>query len=196
MRLDEITQVAGAHKRRRRVGRGESSGLGKTAGKGHKGALARSGVDIHPLSEGGQMPLFRRLPKRGFNNANFRKTYQPVNLQDLERRFDDGATVDLAALVERGVVNGRRPLVKVLAKGTLSKKLTVHAHAFSDKAKAAIEQSGGSATLIPQVDRAAAWKAKRRTVVKAKAAMAASAPEATPTNPPPAETEAGEPTSE
>jgi ribosomal protein L18E len=142
------------------------------------------------------MPLFRRLPKRGFNNANFRTTYQPVNLQDLERRFDDGATVDLAALVERGVVNGRRPLVKVLAKGALNKKLTVHAHAFSEKAKAAIEQAGGTATLIPQVDRAAAWKAKRRTAVRAKVAAPVSAPEATPTNPPTTDADAGAQTSE
>jgi large subunit ribosomal protein L15 len=110
------------------------------------------------------MPLFRRLPKRGFNNFNFRTDYQVVNLLDLDKRFDDGATVDLDALKAARLVNGRQPLVKVLNKGQLTKKLTVHAHAFSSKAKAAIEQAGGAANLIERVKPAEAWAAKRRTV--------------------------------
>lgn len=163
MMIHDVTSKAGANRRRKRIGRGESSGQGKTAGRGHKGLKARSGGKTRKLTEGGQMPLFRRIAKRGFSNANFETRFETINLADLERCFDAGATVDLDALRDRRLFQGRQPRVKVLAKGALTKKLTVSAHAFSEKAKAAIEQAGGSAQVVEQLDKAAAAKAKRRT---------------------------------
>lgn len=163
MTLNEITKTAGRHRRRKRVGRGESSGSGKTSGRGHKGCLSRSGGGPRPLSEGGQMPIFRRLPKRGFSNFIFRNEFEIVNLAELELRFSDGDTVDLDTFKKLRLVQGSSPRVKILANGSLGKKLTVEAHAFSAKARQAIEGAGGSAKLIAQRDLAAAARAKRNT---------------------------------
>ena len=148
MRLGELSPAIGATKERKRLGRGIGSGLGKTSGKGHKGQWARSGGGVRPGFEGGQMPLIRRIPKRGFNN-HFRKTYSVVNLSVLEG-FDANSVVDIATLNEKGlikIVKGSIGL-KVLGNGTLTKALTVKANAFSAQAKAAIEQAGGSIEQI------------------------------------------------
>ncbi len=143
MDLSHLKPAPGSRKKRKRVGRGPGSGLGKTSGRGHKGAGARSGGSVPPGYEGGQMPLSRRLPKRGFHNP-FRKEYAIVNLSSLER-FDAGATVDADALRERGLVRGRKQKVKILAKGDLGKALTVRADAFSAKAREIIVARGGTA---------------------------------------------------
>lgn len=142
MDLSHLKPAPGSRKKRKRVGRGPGSGLGKTSGRGHKGAGARSGGSVPPGYEGGQMPLSRRLPKRGFHNP-FRKEYAIVNLGSLER-FDAGATVDADALRERGLVRGRKQKVKILAKGDLGKALTVRADAFSAKAREIIVARGGT----------------------------------------------------
>jgi large subunit ribosomal protein L15 len=165
MMLDQITREAGAHKRRKRVGRGEASGLGKTCTRGNKGCQSRAGGGTRPLHEGGQMPIFRRLPKRGFSNFNFRTEYEVVNLGALEAAFEHGQTVDAAALKTQGLVRGVRP-VKVLGNGTLSKKLTVVAHAFSDSARGAIEAAGGVARRLEQTSAADKARAKRRAAKK------------------------------
>lgn len=162
MMLHEITSSAGAHERRKRVGRGESSGMGRTSTRGNKGAQSRAGCSINPIKEGGQMPLFRRLPKRGFSNFHFRTEFAIVNLLDLEAVFDNGATVTVAALREAGALTDERP-IKILGEGELQKKLTVEAHAFSAKAKEAIEKAGGAVKVIAQTDAAAAWKGKRNS---------------------------------
>lgn len=120
---------------------------GKTAGKGHKGQNARSGGGVRPGFEGGQMPLYRRLPKRGFNNARFATNYAIVNVSDLDV-FEDGAVVDAAALVESGLVNDQCDGIKILGNGEISKKLTVHAAAFSQSAKEKIEAAGGKAEVM------------------------------------------------
>lgn len=149
MDLSNLSPAPGARKARKRVGRGPGSGLGKTSGRGHKGKGARSGGNTAPGFEGGQMPLQRRLPKRGFHNP-FRTENAIVNLARLEACFDAGAAVDPAALVARGLVRkGQR--VKVLGTGELSKPLTVKAHAFSESAKARIAAAGGSAEVITGV---------------------------------------------
>lgn len=163
MMVNDITAQAGAAKRRKRVGRGESSGQGKTCGRGHKGARSRSGCDIRPLTEGGQMPLFRRLPKRGFNNFNFRREYQIVNIGTLNERFDDGDKVDIATLQQCRLVQARLPRVRILGKGKLEKKLTVEAHAFSQHAREVIEQAGGTVSLIECQSPAEKAAAKRNT---------------------------------
>ena len=163
MTLSEITKAAGRHKRRNRVGRGESGGRGKTCGRGHKGCLSRSGGGPHPLSEGGQMPTFRRIPKRGFSNFKFRTEFETVNIGELEQRFADGDTVDLDALRRLRLVQKGSARVKILAKGSVGKKLTVEAHAFSEQARQAIEGAGGTVRLIAQHDPARAAKAKRNT---------------------------------
>ncbi|MCX8157346.1 MAG: 50S ribosomal protein L15 [Verrucomicrobiae bacterium] len=142
MRLHDLNPRPGAKHRRKRLGAGESSGHGKTSGRGGKGQTARSGSSIRPTFEGGQMPLIRRLPKRGFNNARFAVRYLPVNLEALNR-FDDGARVDEALLRQTGLANGRADGIKILGKGELKKKLTVVAHAFSASARAKIEALGG-----------------------------------------------------
>jgi large subunit ribosomal protein L15 len=165
MMQNQITHLAGAHKRRKRVGRGESSGLGRTSTRGNKGAQSRAGCSINPLKEGGQMPLFRRLPKRGFSNFHFRREYQVVNLLDLEAAFENGATVDAQTLRALGGMPGDAP-IKVLAEGELTKKLAVEVHAISAKAKAAIEKIGGTVKLLAQRDSAALAKAKRNTKKK------------------------------
>jgi len=169
MMLNQITAEAGAHHRRKRVGRGESSGHGKTCTHGNKGCQSRAGGGVRPLTEGGQMPLFRRLPKRGFSNFHFRTQYAVVNVADLEAAFGAGDAVNADALVGAGLIANTALPVKILGAGTLGKKLNVTAHAFSGKAKAAIEQAGGTVQVIPQRDPAALAKAKRRTAKKAHA---------------------------
>jgi large subunit ribosomal protein L15 len=169
MMLDQILAEAGAHKRRKRVGRGESSGHGRQSGRGNKGCQARAGGGTRPLHEGGQMPIFRRLPKRGFSNFEFRREYQVVNLGSLETDFENGETANIETLRQKGLVAGATPLVKILGKGTLSKKLTVEAHAFSASAKEAIEKAGGTVKPIERTDPAVAAKAKRNSAKRAKA---------------------------
>ena len=146
MKLHELKPAEGSRKERKRVGRGIGSGTGKTAGKGHKGQNARSGGGVRLGFEGGQTPLFRRLPKRGFTNIN-RKEYAIVNLDALNR-FEDGTEVTPELLIETGVVSNERAGIKILAKGKVEKKLTVKAHKFSSAAKEAIEAAGGQTEVI------------------------------------------------
>ena len=134
-------------KTRKRVGRGNGSGLGKTAGTGEKGQKSRSGVSISPWFEGGQTPLYRRIPKRGFNNARFRKEFAVVNLSDLNK-FNDGDVITPATLVEKGIVKKEMAGIKVLANGKLEKKVTVKAHRFSSTAVTKIEELGGTTEVI------------------------------------------------
>ena len=144
--LSRLRAPEGSVTNKRRVGRGPGSGLGTTGGYGQKGQRARSGGSIHPWFEGGQTPLWRRLPKRGFKNP-FTKQVAVVNTGDLAR-FDAGTTIDAAALERAGLVGGRYETIKVLGQGKLEKALTVRAHAFSASAKAQIEQAGGKAEVI------------------------------------------------
>ena len=148
MLSDEITAIVGANKKRKRLGRGRGSGQGKTAGRGHKGDGSRSGFSIHLAYEGGQMPLFRRLPKRGFNNARFAIRYEIVNVFQLERAFSDGASVGVNDLVGAGLVNSRQSRVKILGDGELTKKLTVSAHKFSKSAEQKISSCGGTVQVV------------------------------------------------
>ena len=136
MRLHDLKPNQGAKKRRKRVGRGHGSSRGKTSTRGHKGQGSRAGSSTRATFEGGQMPYIRRLPKRGFNNARFRNEYVPVNLSDLEKSFESGATVDVESLKSVGLANGGgQVLIKILGRGRLSKKLVVQAHAFSRSAQ-------------------------------------------------------------
>ena len=146
MKLSELSPVAGSTQVGKRKGRGTGTGNGKTAGRGHKGQKARSGGKIRIGFEGGQMPLARRVPKRGFNNI-FAKPLTAVNISELEV-FENGAVVDAAALLERGIVSDCKYGLKILARGERTKKLTVKAAAFSESAKAKIEQAGGKAEVV------------------------------------------------
>ena len=146
MKLHELAPVAGSTFVGKRKGRGVGTGNGKTAGRGHKGLYARSGGKVRAGFEGGQMPLVRRIPKRGFNNV-FAKPLTAINLTVLNR-FEDGAVVDAAALIEAGILNACPYGLKVLANGTLTKKVTVKAAAFSESAKEKIEQAGGKAEVV------------------------------------------------
>jgi large subunit ribosomal protein L15 len=146
MKLHELKPAEGARKKRNRVGRGIGSGNGKTSGRGQKGQNARSGGGVRLGFEGGQTPLYRRLPKRGFTNIN-RKEYAIVNLEALNR-FEDGTEVTPELLIETGIVSKQKAGIKVLAKGAIEKKLTVKAHKFSSAAKEAIEAVGGKAEVI------------------------------------------------
>ena len=146
MKLHELTPAAGSNQDAKRKGRGAGSGNGKTAGKGHKGQNARSGGGVRPGFEGGQMPLQRRVPKRGFNNI-FATRYSIVNVADLNK-FEDGAVVDAEALVKAGVVRKELDGIKILGNGELTKKLTVKAAAFSARAKEKIEKAGGVAEVL------------------------------------------------
>lgn len=146
MKLHELKPAEGSRQDRKRKGRGIGSGNGKTAGKGHKGQNARSGGGVRLGFEGGQTPLYRRLPKRGFTNIN-RKEYAIVNLDALNR-FEDGSEVTPELLIETGVVSNEKSGIKILAKGNVEKKLTVKAHKFSSAAKEAIEAAGGTAEVI------------------------------------------------
>lgn len=148
MRLHDLKYRPGAKHRRKRLGQGESSGHGKTSGRGGKGQTARSGSSIRPGFEGGQMPLIRRIPKRGFNNVNYGTRYRAVNLDDLNR-FEEGARVDVETLKKAGLFNGKADGIKILGTGELTKKkLTVAAHAFSATAKAKIEALGGVCEIV------------------------------------------------
>ena len=146
MNLHELSPAEGATKSSKRIGRGHGSGWGKTAGKGHKGQKARSGGSIRPGFEGGQMPLQRRIPKRGFNNI-FAKSIIAVNVSALEA-FEDGAEVTALALAEKGIVKKANDGIKILGNGNLTKKLTVKVAAFSESAKQKIEAAGGKAEVI------------------------------------------------
>jgi len=153
--LHSLKPKPGSRRPRKRVGRGEGSGVGKTSGRGQKGAGARSGSRSRPNAEGGQMPVHMRMRKlrgphmkKSMPFENFRTHTQPVNLRDLEARFDDGAEVNPAALAERGLATRKGVPVKILGQGKLEKKLTVHAHAFSQAAREKIEGAGGTCQLL------------------------------------------------
>jgi large subunit ribosomal protein L15 len=148
MRLHDLKPRPGAKHRRKRLGQGESSGRGKTAGRGGKGQTARSGSSIRIGFEGGQMPLIRRIPKRGFNNTRHGTTYVPVNVESLNS-FDNGARVDVAAFRTAGLANGPADGIKILGDGEVTKKLTVVAHKFSAEARKKIEAQGGTCEVIP-----------------------------------------------
>ena len=147
MKLHELSPANGSTKARKRIGRGAGSGQGKTAGKGHKGQKARAGRGMRSGFEGGQMPLQRRIPKRGFVNI-FRTEMAIVNVAALEKNFEAGATVTVEALVEKGLVKKVLDGVKVLGNGDITKALTVQANAFSESAKAKIEAAGGKTEVI------------------------------------------------
>ena len=146
MKLHELAPVAGSTFEGKRKGRGVGTGNGKTGGRGHKGQHARSGCKTRVGFEGGQMPLVRRIPKRGFNNV-FAKPLTAINLAVLNR-FEDGAVVDAAALIEKGIISNCPNGLKVIANGNLTKKLTVKAAAFSESAKETIHQAGGKAEVV------------------------------------------------
>lgn len=146
MKLHELKPVDGARNKRNRVGRGMSSGNGKTSGRGHNGQKQRSGGKVGLSFEGGQLPLFRSIPKRGFTNIN-RKDYSVVNVSDLNR-FDNGTEVTPELLIESGIVKKERSGIKILGNGSLEKKLTIKAHKFSSSAVEAIEQQGGTHEVI------------------------------------------------
>lgn len=152
MMIHEITAIVGAHKRRMRVGRGESSGRGKTSGRGTKGGYSRAGGGPAFGSEGGNMPLFRRLPKRGFNNNYFAQRFSVVNVGDLDRFYQDGQTVNAASLITHKLIRDERYPVKVLGDGPLTHKLTVVAAKFSKQAGEKITAAGGTMQLL-ELDR-------------------------------------------
>ena len=176
MRLHNLAPRPGAKHRRKRLGCGESSGHGKTSGRGHKGQKARSGGSIRLGFEGGQMPLIRRLPKRGFNNTDFKPVYAVVNLDTLEERFEAGARIDEAALRAIRLVHGRNDGIKLLARGTVTKSFTVEVDKSSAAAREKLEQAGGALILrepkpkTTKVDRAKQTEAARAAVKAAKAA--------------------------
>lgn len=147
MKLHTLAPNEGATKTRKRVGRGTGSGLGKTSGKGHKGQNARSGGGVRPVFEGGQLPLYRRLPKRGFSNYDFKTKYAVINVSDLNM-FEDGTVVTPALLKEIGFVKKQYDGIKVLGEGTLTKKLTIQANKFSKTAIEKIEESGSKIEVI------------------------------------------------
>ena len=147
MQIHDVTARGNNHDKRKRVGRGVGSGKGKTAGKGHNGQRSRSG-DLPRIGfEGGQMPLFRRMPKRGFTNARFRKHYTLVNIESLEA-FDAGEVVDLTAVLDKGLARKTGDMLKVLGQGDLSKELTIKAHKFSKSAQSKIESACGTVEVI------------------------------------------------
>ena len=147
MKLHELSPAEGSVKEGFRKGRGAGSGNGKTAGKGHKGQNARSGGGVRPGFEGGQLPLYRKLPKRGFNNYRFTKNYAEVNVKSLNK-FNDGDVVDCAALIAAGIIKNTFDGLKVLGEGELTKKLTVKAAVFSASAKEKIEAVGGKTEVV------------------------------------------------
>ncbi|OHE78111.1 MAG: 50S ribosomal protein L15 [Verrucomicrobia bacterium RIFCSPHIGHO2_12_FULL_41_10] len=150
MRLHELSPRPGAKHRRKRLGCGESSGHGKTSGRGHKGQRARSGGSVRLGFEGGQMPLIRRLPKRGFNNTNFKPVFAVINLDTLEARFDSGATINESSLRDLGLVRGSFDGIKLLARGEITKSFTVEVHKSSLAAREKLEKVGGSLLLLPE----------------------------------------------
>ncbi len=146
MMIHEITVTVGTHKKRKRVGRGMASGHGKTCGRGHKGAGSRSGAtgSNRASNEGGQMPFFRRIPKRGFTNAMFKKHFNVVNIKALEERFNDGDTIDNNSLNKVGLLSNIKDNVKILGEGELTKKLAINVAAISKSAQSKIEAAGGN----------------------------------------------------
>lgn len=148
LELNSLQPNPGAKHRRKRVGNGESSGLGKTCGKGNKGQKARSGASIRPGFEGGQMPLHRRLPKKGFNNTRFQSAIQAFNVSQLEAKFEDGAEVNENTLREAGLVQGVCDAVKLLGTGELTKKLTVIVDLASASAREKVVKAGGTLTVL------------------------------------------------
>jgi large subunit ribosomal protein L15 len=148
MMINDILHRAGRNKRKKRIGRGIGSGHGKTSTRGSKGSGARAGRAIRPLTEGGQMPLFRRIPKRGFSNAQFRTEYQVVNVSDLEKRFDAGTKVTAVVLEEAGLIRDAARPVKVLGTGEIKKKFEVEAAKFSASAIEKITKAGGKAETV------------------------------------------------
>ena len=166
MMIHEITEKAGKYKARKRIGRGHGSGSGKTSGRGHKGAASRSGYSRRPAFEGGQMQYFRRIPKRGFSNADFRTVYHIVNLAALEERFKKGADVDATALVEAGLIRNFNNPVKILGNGDLTIALQVTADKFSASAVKKIESAGGSVTVIEKKKWKRAWPVKNKKKAK------------------------------
>ena len=150
MMIHEITKQVGKHRPRKRVGRGMGSGNGKTSGRGHKGAGSRAGYKRRPYFEGGQMSFVRRMPKRGFSNANFRRLYHIVNLKTLEAMLDDGADVSVKSLAEAGIVRDTKLPLKILGEGELTKKFNVTAEKFSASARTKIESVGGTVTEVPR----------------------------------------------
>jgi large subunit ribosomal protein L15 len=151
MMIHEITSKTGRYRARKRIGRGEGSGHGGTAGRGHKGAKSRSGWKRRPYFEGGQMSFVRRLPKRGFTNVTFRNEYHVVNLKTLEARADDGAAVSAESLAAAGVIRDTKLPLKILGEGELTKKLTVTAARFSASARRKIEAAGGTVEEVTPV---------------------------------------------
>ena len=147
MKLNELQRNIGATHAKKRVGRGPGSGLGKTSGRGQKGQKARSGVSINPVFEGGQSPLYRRLPKRGFKNALFRTRYTTVNVEELNV-FEDGTIVTPALLKDKRIIRKTLDGVKILGNGKLEKKLTIQANKFSDSALEKIKEAGSKAEVI------------------------------------------------
>jgi len=148
MMIHEVTSKVGKYKARKRVGRGRGSGLGKTSGRGHKGAGSRSGHSHRAYFEGGQMTFVRRIPKRGFTNADFRTLYHVLNTKSLNKAFDDGAAITPEALAEKGLIRDTKLPVKILGEGDVTKKFTVTAAKFSASAKKKIEDAGGSITEV------------------------------------------------
>ena len=149
MQLHDVNEGIHKYKKRKRIGRGTGSGHGKTASKGHKGHSSRQGFKQNPLFEGGQMPLARRVPKRGFVNGAFRKNFAIINLEKIEAAFEAGAVIDEAALRARGLVKGRHDDgIKVLGDGEVTKALTIHAQKFSESAAAKIAAAGGSVVVV------------------------------------------------
>jgi large subunit ribosomal protein L15 len=150
MQLHDVHQGIHRRKKRKRIGRGTGSGHGKTSTKGHKGHSSRQGFKLSPIFEGGQMPLARRIPKRGFVNGAFKKVYAIVNLDDLEARYESGAVVDEPSLRAAGLVKGHEfDGIKILANGMLTKSLQVHATKFSGSAAAKIAAAGGKTVVVP-----------------------------------------------
>ena len=148
MLSNEITAIAGSHRKPKRLGRGKGTGNGKTCGRGHKGCGSRPGSSVRPTYEGGQMPLFRRLPKRGFNNYNFATRYEIVNVSQLDRLFGEDSAVNIEDLVNVGLIDSVKSKVKILGDGELTKKLSVSAHKFSKSAEQKISSCGGVAKVV------------------------------------------------
>lgn len=148
MNLSDLRPASGSRRKAKRLGCGVGSGSGKTSGKGHKGQKSRSGGGVRPGFEGGQMPLSRRIPKRGFNNARFSTVYQCVNLDSLASRFKGGETVGIKEMYENRLIRNTTDPVKILARGNISVAMTIVAHSFSSKAQEKIEAAGGKAEVI------------------------------------------------
>ena len=148
MELHSLENKSRPYKRRKRVGRGIGSGLGKTCGRGHKGASSRSGWKTRERYEGGQLPLYRKLPVRGFTNGRFQRKYDAINLGQIERLYADGETVNMATLHAHGFLKGSSYGIKILAEGELTKKVTIEAHAISEAAKLKLENAKVSFTIV------------------------------------------------